>query len=208
MPSQSYVRLLPRYDGRVDTLSESTQSRGRPCTPNLRLDSSSMMSISVRGAWRNSSLQVRMRRRRLVRRGELLSPERFCQKAGISRSCLLYLVQCGELFSVPVGNWRYFPAVLADNSLDRHRLGKLLRPLPVGMTPIAKYFFLVSRRGSLGDKSPVQATRRAKRYRVALRIANAEMDTVVLRMALKAGEHSGAASRFDGHAFLRRMLET
>ena len=143
-----------------------------------------------------------------MRSGQFLSPSRFCHRKGISHTRLLELDRCGEVFSVVIDHRRYFPAVLADGSLNRPRLRRLLGRLPYGMPPIAKYFFLIGRRGSLADKSPLQATRRAKRYRIALRIADAEADLVRLQTALNAGENSGVASRFDGPAFLLRMRAT
>ncbi|WP_415765571.1 type II toxin-antitoxin system ParD family antitoxin [Paraburkholderia sp. J10-1] len=76
------------------------------------------------------------------------------------------------------------------------------------MSPIAKYLLLIGRRGSLGDKSPVQAVRRGKRFRVALRLADSEAAEVRLSKALRAGELSGPASPFDGKAFLRRKQAT
>jgi len=121
--------------------------------------------------WQNSAWRVRQRRRQLARHGKLLSPMQFCEQKGISRDRLLELERRGKVFAVVVDQKRYFPAVLADNSLDQRRLGKLLRRLPSAMPPMSKYLFLGGRRGSLADKSPLQATRRGKRYRVALRLA-------------------------------------
>ncbi|MBN3854038.1 hypothetical protein G3N59_11670 [Paraburkholderia sp. Ac-20340] len=105
-----------------------------------------------------------------------MSSDRFRRKFGLSHARLQDMERRGELFSVPIGNNRYFPAVLADKSLDRHRLRKLLQRLPPAMPSMEKYLLLVSRRGSLADKSPLQSTRRAKRYRIALRVADAEAD--------------------------------
>ena len=115
---------------------------------------------------------VRRRRRQLVRSRELLSPRLFCRQRGISRAQLLQLERRGEVFSVIVGRKPYFPAVLADGSLDRHRLEKLLKRLPADIPPIAKYLFLVGRRGSLGGKTVLHAMRSGKRYRIALRLAD------------------------------------
>lgn len=115
---------------------------------------------------------VRWRRRQLVRSRTLLSPRLFCQQRGISRAQLLQLERRGEVFSVIVGRKPYFPAVLADGSLDRHRLEKLLKRLPADIPPIAKYLFLVGRRGSLGGKTVLHAMRSGKRYRIALRLAD------------------------------------
>ena len=156
----------------------------------------------------NSEWRVRWRRRQLVRRGELLSPRQFCEQRGISRAALVQLAQRGQVFSVKIGGKPYIPAVLADRSVDQRRLGELMRRLPCVMPPMEKYFFFVGRRGSLGDKSPVQAVRRGKRFRVALRLADSEADEVRLAQALRADEESGQASRFDGHAFLRLKRAT
>lgn len=122
------------------------------------------------GSWRYSDLQVRLRRRRLVHREELLSPSRFCRRKGISHTRLLELERRGKVFSVEIDHKRYLPALFADRSLNQRRLAKLLRRLPSRASPIAKYLFFVARRGSLGDKSPLQSTRRARRFRLALRL--------------------------------------
>lgn len=114
---------------------------------------------------------VRRRRRQLVRSRELLAPRLFCRQKGISCARLLQLELRGEVFSVIVGRKPYFPAVLAEGSLDQHRLKKLLKRLAPDIPPIAKYLFLVGRRGSLGDKSVLHAMRSGKRYRMALRLA-------------------------------------
>jgi hypothetical protein len=104
---------------------------------------------------------------------------------------LVRLARRGQVFSVRVGGKQYIPAVLADRSLDRRRLEQLLRRLPYGMPAMEKYFFVVGRRGSLGDKSPAQAVRRGKRFRVALRLADSEADEVRPAKAITAGELSG-----------------
>ncbi len=156
-----------------------------------------MTSISVHGAWQHPSLHVRIRRRRLVHRGELLSPRLFCEQRAISRAMLVRLARRGQVFSVRVGGKQYIPAVLADSSLDRRRLEQLLRRLPSSMPPIAKYLFLIGRRGSLGDKSPVHSVRRGKRFRVALRLADSEADEMRRAKAGRAGELSGPVSPFD-----------
>ena len=115
---------------------------------------------------------VRRRRRQLVRSRKLLSPRLFCLQRGISRARLLQLERRGEVFPVIVGHKPYFPAVLADGTLDQHRLEKLLKRLSPDIPPIAKYLFLVGPRGSLGDKTVLHAMRSGKRYRMALRLAD------------------------------------
>ncbi|MEM5299908.1 hypothetical protein VSR82_37265 [Burkholderia sp. JPY481] len=135
----------------------------------------------------NAEWRIRVRRRRLAHRGELLSPAEFCRRKGISLARLPELERRGQVFSVVIDRKQYLPAMFANCSFNRSRLEKLLRRLPPRMSPIAKYLFFVARRGSLGDKSPLQSTRRGKQYRVALRLADAEADEVRLRRA-KAGE--------------------
>jgi hypothetical protein len=122
-----------------------------------------MTTPEDRICWQNSEWRIRLRRRQLVRRGELLSPRLFCVRKDISPACLLELHRRGKVFSVGFDRKRYFAAVLADSSFDQRRLEKLPRHLPPTMRLIVKYLFLVGRRGSLGSKSPLQAMRRAKR---------------------------------------------
>lgn len=111
-------------------------------------------------------------RRRLVRAGALLLPGEFCLRKDISREELVRQERRGDIFSVEIEGRTYFPAVLADKSFGKRRLATLLRLLRPSVPPMARYLLLVSRRGSLGDKTPLQATRRGKRYRVALRLAD------------------------------------
>jgi hypothetical protein len=167
------------------------------------------MTAPTARVWsQNSAWRTRLRRHKLVRNGVLLTPAQFCRQRGISSAHLVRLERQRDVFVVTVDRKRYFPAMFADCSFNQRRLAKLLRRLPIRMPPIATYLFFASRRGSLGDKSPLQTTRRARRFRVALRIADNESDIERLQAALKAGEESGPASHFDGRAFLRRKRAT
>jgi hypothetical protein len=76
------------------------------------------------------------------------------------------------VFSVIVSRKPYFPAVLADDSLDQHRLEKLLKRLSPDIPPITKYLFFGLSPGSLGHKTVLHAMRSGTRYRMALRLAD------------------------------------
>ena len=115
---------------------------------------------------------ARLVRRRFVRKGILLSAEAFCQRRVISRDELVRQERSGEVFVMVVDGTRHYPAFLADNILNRHRLTKLLRRMPPALPPELLFDLFMARRGSLGDKSPLQAIRRGARYRVAMRLAD------------------------------------
>ncbi|MBB5427484.1 hypothetical protein HDG40_005663 [Paraburkholderia sp. JPY158] len=109
-------------------------------------------------------------KRNLVRKGELLPEAEFCRQRGISRAQLALLLKRREAFAVTVKYRKCYPAVLAGPSLTRRRLTKLLEQLPPWLPPLIKYDLLTARRGSLGDKSPVQLVHRGDGYRRALRL--------------------------------------
>jgi hypothetical protein len=107
-----------------------------------------------------------------LRKGMLLTATQFCRRRGVSSAQLVLAQRRGIVFSLCVHRKRYYPASLADRSVDRYRLDKLMRRLTTHVPPAARFDFLITRRGSLGDKIPLQALRRGKRYRVALRVAD------------------------------------
>ncbi|MGF6837899.1 hypothetical protein QF001_001766 [Paraburkholderia youngii] len=123
---------------------------------------------SLRGIERRASRN----RRKLVRKGALLLPVEFCRQKGISREELARRERSGDVFGVEIEGQTYYPAVLADKSLEQQRLVKLLRHLGPRVPPMARYLLLVNRRSSLGGKTPLQALRRGRRFRLALRIAD------------------------------------
>ncbi|MFL9913965.1 hypothetical protein PQR75_00860 [Paraburkholderia fungorum] len=99
-------------------------------------------------------------------------PVEFCRRKGISREELLRQERCGDVFSVNIKGQTYYPAVLADKSFEQRRLVKLLRRFGPRVPSMERFLQLVNRRGSLGGKTPLQALRREKRFRLALRIAD------------------------------------
>jgi hypothetical protein len=111
-------------------------------------------------------------RRQLVLKGVLLNAAQFCLQRGISPPQLAQLERQRTFFAVTVNRKRYFPAVLADRSIDRRRLEKLMRRLTPHVPAMVRFDLLASRRGSLGGKTVLQAMRRGKRYRMALRLAD------------------------------------
>lgn len=61
---------------------------------------------------------------------------------------------------------------LAGRSIDRRRPTKLMRRLIPNVPAMVRIDLMVSRRGSLGDKTVLQAMCRGKQYRMALRLAD------------------------------------
>ncbi|MFL9889899.1 MULTISPECIES: hypothetical protein [Paraburkholderia] len=93
-------------------------------------------------------------RREMIASGELVTPTEFRMRIGVSEKRLAKWVAEGSVFAVDVEEGEYFPALLADPKLDRVRLQVICRivaPAP----PNLRLGFLTSRRGSLGDRSPV-----------------------------------------------------
>jgi hypothetical protein len=136
-----------------------------------RLLATARPTMSADG-WHNVRRRAVRTRRKLACKGVFLSGDAFCQRSGSSRTQLVREERRGGLFNLRISRETYAPAVLADNSLDKHRLAKLLRRMAPYVPAIGRYDLLVSRRGPLGGKTALEATRRGKRYRVALRLAD------------------------------------
>jgi hypothetical protein len=93
-------------------------------------------------------------RRDMVANGALISEADFRQRLGLTQRRLSKLLADGSVFTMGVDDVEYYPALLADPALDRERLQAICRiiaPAP----PDSRLGFLTSRRGSLGDRSPL-----------------------------------------------------
>ncbi|MDR5812074.1 hypothetical protein QCE62_00540 [Caballeronia sp. LZ033] len=93
-------------------------------------------------------------RREMVSDGVLISGQELCARLRISEKRLNKLIDGGSLFSIPVDDGVYFPALLADPRLNRQRLRKVCRLL-VPAPADARLDYLSSRRGSLGGHRPL-----------------------------------------------------
>jgi hypothetical protein len=94
-------------------------------------------------------------RRGMIASGELIPEEVFRARLGVTKRRLNSLLADGSIFSMEVDGVKYYPSVLAEPHLNRERLRAICRivvPAPLG----SRLDFLVSTRGSLGKRSPLE----------------------------------------------------
>ncbi|MGF6931202.1 hypothetical protein OKW41_000341 [Paraburkholderia sp. UCT70] len=94
-------------------------------------------------------------RREMIANGELVAPTDFKKRIGISEKRLAALLNDGGVFTVEVDEVSYIPALLAEPAHNRKRLQAICRIIATA-PPISRLDFLTSRRGSLGDRSPLE----------------------------------------------------
>ncbi|MFM0484786.1 hypothetical protein PQQ81_29970 [Paraburkholderia strydomiana] len=93
-------------------------------------------------------------RRAMIASGELLPPNEFRRRIGVTEKRLEELLNDGSLFSVEVDGAEYIPAVLAHPAHNRRRLQAICRIIVPAPT-LSRLDFLVSLNGSLGDRRPL-----------------------------------------------------
>ncbi|MEG0193424.1 MAG: hypothetical protein RR928_08390 [Comamonas sp.] len=93
----------------------------------------------------------------MVRKGQLVTPVEFQELMGwTTRQAVSKAAQSHRIFSLMHRAERYFPAFYADPAYDRRHLesvSKVLGDLPGG----SKLQFFLTRKGSLGGETPLQA---------------------------------------------------
>lgn len=108
---------------------------------------------------------ARRNRESLVASGDLVTSQRLAEALGISRQAVQQGREARRLFSLEARGEDYFPSFYADPGLDRRVLEDISRAL--GDLPGAeKWVFFTTRRGSLGDVTPLDALREGKRAQV------------------------------------------
>ncbi|MFM0126742.1 hypothetical protein [Paraburkholderia sediminicola] len=108
--------------------------------------------------------QARAARREMVRTRELLAQIEFCARLGVSERRLAQMLAAGSVFSMMVDGVQYFPALLADPTVDRKRLQSVCRIL-VPAPPDCRLDYLSARQGNLGNITPLEALSEDKSYR-------------------------------------------
>ncbi|MGF6808573.1 hypothetical protein OKW30_003699 [Paraburkholderia sp. Clong3] len=116
--------------------------------------------------------QALIARREMVRSRELLASSEFCERLGVSEKRLARMVATGSAFSIEVDGVEYFPALLADPSVDRKRLQSVCRIL-VPAPPNCRLDYLCSRQGNLGAVTPLEALADDRSYRQLREMARA-----------------------------------
>jgi hypothetical protein len=108
---------------------------------------------------------ARRNRELLVYSGELVTSQRLAETLGVTRQAVQQGREARRLFSLEARGEDYFPSFYADPGLDRKVLEDITRVL--GDLPAAeKWAFFTTRRGSLGDLTPLDALRKGKRAQV------------------------------------------
>lgn len=139
--------------------------------------------------WQEMKRKALESRKAMVRDGELLSAMEFGGYLHLSPGRLARLELAGSVFSVEVDGVAYYPALLADARHDRRRLRAICRILQPAEA-WARLGFLESRRGSLGDISPLDAMRSDAGYRRLREVARgwaAEWSRTIIK--IYAGEY-------------------
>ncbi|MGE8160411.1 hypothetical protein ACQKRQ_09640 [Paraburkholderia sp. NPDC080076] len=131
-------------------------------------------------------------RREMIANGELLTPTEFKKRIGLSEKRLARLVAEGSVFTVDVDETAYFPALLADPLLNRKRLQTICRII-FPAEPMSRLDFLTSRRGSLGNRRPLDMLDSDDNFKSLSRLAEAwaaEWSRTAVKMY--EGEHQSA----------------
>ncbi|MBB5417064.1 hypothetical protein [Paraburkholderia atlantica] len=116
--------------------------------------------------------QAESARREMVRNGELLTRSEFRARLRVSERRLGQMLATGSVFSMVVDGAAYFPAVLAEATVDRQRLQAVCRIL-VPAPSACRLDYLISPQGNLGDIVPLKALADDASYRRLREMARA-----------------------------------
>jgi hypothetical protein len=94
-------------------------------------------------------------RHAMIATGELISEADFRHRLGVTPRRLSKMLTEGSVFTLEVDETVYYPTLLAEPGIDHNRLQAVCRII-VPAPPDSRLDFLTSRRGSLGDRSPLQ----------------------------------------------------
>ena len=104
-------------------------------------------------------------RKQLVSRGQLLPAAEIWNALGMTRQALNKALSSGRIFTVDVGANQYYPAFYLSQDIDRKTLAKITQLL--GTLPgWSKWQFFTTRKGSLGDITPLEALKRGELEKV------------------------------------------
>lgn len=116
---------------------------------------------------------VRRARRRLVRTEHLLAASAVEKRAGLSPGELRRRVRDGTVFRVRIGRNDFYPALYLRPNRPASRLARISRAMRSMDNAWGMYFELTHRFESLGNRTLLQAMRRATGFRAVMRYARA-----------------------------------
>lgn len=94
-------------------------------------------------------------RRQLVENGLLIDPQALQRALSLTAGDIADAITEGRLFRVDVGEYQYYPAFFASKTIpltESQAVAVVLAPLSGWL----KWDFFTARRGSLGDRSPLE----------------------------------------------------
>lgn len=104
--------------------------------------------------WVGDPAKVRIK---LVKRKEILPADEFAEAMGVSREVLNKEVAAHRLFAMKVGDETYYPAFWLQQDADRKKYERVCKALGGMISGWSKWDFFTRPKGSLGDKTPLQA---------------------------------------------------
>ena len=95
-------------------------------------------------------------RSKLVKRKDVLPSGEFAEALGVSREVLNKEVAAHRVFAMELGDETYYPAFYLQQDTDRKKFERVCKALG-GISGWSKWDFFTRPKGSLGDKTPLQA---------------------------------------------------
>lgn len=110
-------------------------------------------------------------RLRLVQNRAAITAEELALALGVSQPDLSAKVQAGRLFSVEVAGQLYYPAFYAAQDMDKTQFERVTKEL-MGLTGWEQWQFFTTPKGSLSDRTPLQALKVKGMFRMVVQTAS------------------------------------
>lgn len=111
-------------------------------------------------------------RREMIANGDLISEAEFRRRCNLTARRLSVLLADDSVFTIKVDGVEYFPALLAAPANQRRSVYEICRVIATAPSD-ARLDFLSSRRGRLGDRSPLEVLKDENGFKTVSRMAAA-----------------------------------
>jgi hypothetical protein len=104
----------------------------------------------------HDDLEAERYRRQLVENGLLIDPQTLQRALSLTAGDIADAAREGRLFRIDVGEEQYYPAFFVSKTVPL----AVLQSVSIALEPLSdwqKWDFFTARRGSLGDRSPLEA---------------------------------------------------
>jgi len=109
-------------------------------------------------------------RSKLVQRKEILPADEFAEAMEVSREVLNKEVAAHHLFAMELGDETYYPAFYLQRDIDRKKFKRVCKALG-GISGWSKWDFFTRPKGSLGEKTPLEALKNPGMFEAVLSAA-------------------------------------